>query len=69
VAQADLDAGQLLDVATDGADAGRCNILLRQPMRARSIPAAPNSLTAGTNSTSLCSALMTSRNSLNIGIL
>ena len=37
-------------------------------MRARSIPATPNSLTAASNSTSLCSAPMTSRNSLTIGI-
>ena len=37
-------------------------------MRARSTPAAPNSLTAASNSTSLCSAPMTSRNSLTIGI-
>ena len=30
VAQADSDARKLLDVAADGAGAGRCNILLRQ---------------------------------------
>jgi uncharacterized protein (DUF983 family) len=41
----------------------------RKLMRARSIPAAPNSLTAASNSTSLYSAPITSRNSLTIGIL
>jgi hypothetical protein len=57
VAQADLDAGQLLDVAA-----------AKKLMRARSIPAAPGPLTAASNSASLCSAPMTSRNSLTIGI-
>ena len=37
VTQADLDAGQLLDVATDGADARRCNILLRQEAHASAV--------------------------------
>src|SRR3954470_15145487 len=37
-------------------------------MRARSIPAAPNSLTTASNSTSLCSAPTTSRHSLFSGI-
>ena len=45
VAQADLDAGQLLDVAA-----------AKKLMRARSIPAAPSPLTAASNSASLCSA-------------
>ena len=57
VAQADLDAGQLLDVAA-----------AKKLMRARSIPAAPSPLTAASNSTSLCSAPMTFRNSFTIGI-
>jgi len=30
VAQPDLDAGQLLDVAADGSSTGRCDLLLRQ---------------------------------------
>src|SRR5262249_23690411 len=39
IAQADLDAGQLLDVATDGAGAERCNILLRQEAYASAVDA------------------------------
>ena len=70
VAQADLGAGQLLNVAADGARTGRYDLLLRQEAYASAVdPAAPNSLTAASNSTSLCSAPMTSRNSLTIGIL
>src|SRR6266516_3446557 len=37
VAQADLDAGQLLDVAADGARTGRCNLLLRQEAYASAV--------------------------------
>jgi hypothetical protein len=67
VAQADLDAGQLRDVAADGSRAGGCNFLLRQEAYASaSIP--PNSLTAASNFASLCSAPMISRNSLISGI-
>ena len=39
IAQADLDAGELLDVATDGAGAERCNILLRQEAYASAVDA------------------------------
>jgi hypothetical protein len=37
VAQADLDAGQLLDVAADGSRAGGCNFLLRQEAYASAV--------------------------------
>src|SRR5262245_65088351 len=37
VAQADLDAGQLLDVAADGARTGRCDLLLRQEAYASAV--------------------------------
>jgi len=37
VAQADLDAAQLLDVATDGAGAGGCNFLLREEAYASAV--------------------------------
>ena len=37
IAQADLDAGQLLDVAADGARTGRCDLLLRQEAYASAV--------------------------------
>jgi hypothetical protein len=37
VAQAHLDAGQLLDVAADGARTGRCDLLLRQEAYASTV--------------------------------
>jgi hypothetical protein len=69
VAQADLDAGRPLDVAAEGARKGRCDLPRQEGYASAVNPAAPNSLTAASNSTSLCSAPMTSHNSLTIGIL
>jgi hypothetical protein len=56
VAQADLDAEQLLDVAADGARTGRCDLLLRQEAYASAVNRRGSQLSySSSNSTSLCS--------------
>jgi hypothetical protein len=59
VAQLDLHARELRYVTADGARVSSC-----ARMRARSIPIPSKSLTAASNSASLCNAPMISRNSL-----